>query len=341
MKRTNTGLPICFFIVLITTQVQAETKTSVAEKLDACLLHTFKTVNKNTTVKEIEELCKQKIIEAKFAGMKAGALSKRFLKEREAKTNDYVMIPHKMNYILPVSVTNQINKGAYSGAPNFSGNLENQEAKFQLSVKLPLNTGDMFFEGDSLHFGFTLQSWWQVYASDISKPFRETNYQPELFYMTPMNWHPWGGNTGLMIGFEHQSNGRTQILSRSWNRAYINFIFEKDNFVFSLQPWYRIPEDKKTDPSDTDGDDNPDILDFMGNFRLRMVYKFQERYEFSIKGRENFATNKGFLELGVTFPLWGKLKGYAQYSTGYGESLIDYDYNQHRLGIGFALTDIL
>jgi phospholipase A1 len=60
-----------------------------------------------------------------------------------------------------------------------------------------------------------------------------------------------------------------------------------------------------------------------------------------VQARENFATHKGFIELGVTFPLWGKLKGYAQLSSGYGESLIDYNYDQKRIGFGIALTDIL
>ena len=119
------------------------------------------------------------------------------------------------------------------------------------------------------------------------------------------------------------------------------YLYEKRNFALSFHPWYRIPESEKSDPFKSEGDDNPDILDYMGHFELGMVYKFHQNYEFSVKARENFATHKGFIELGVTFPLWGKLKGYAQLSSGYGESLIDYNYNQNRFGLGIALTDIL
>ncbi len=80
------------------------------------------------------------------------------------------------------------------------------------------------------------------------------------------------------------------------------------------------------------------ISDYMGYFESMMVYKW-ENYEFSAKGRENFATHNGAIEIGITFPLSGKLKGYFQYFNGYGESLIDYNHLQERFGLGIALND--
>ena len=79
----------------------------------------------------------------------------------------------------------------------------------------------------------------------------------------------------------------------------------------------------------------------MGHFELSMAYQYDKHFELSFRGRNNLATHNGFIEFGVTFPLWGKLKGYAQVSCGYGESLIDYNVNQKRFGIGIALTNLL
>jgi phospholipase A1 len=51
--------------------------------------------------------------------------------------------------------------------------------------------------------------------------------------------------------------------------------------------------------------------------------------------------NYGAIELGMSFPLIDKIRGYAQFFNGYGESLIDSNHSINRVGIGILLTDIL
>jgi phospholipase A1 len=339
---------ICFS-TLLSFQSNAEEVNDVKKEKKAfenCLFDAIKTADKANTLAELEKYCEEKIATQIIAredgqAIELGALANRIIREKRTAFDPYIITPHKMNYILPVAMTDGINKAAYKDYSNWADNLEDIEAKFQLSIKVPLLTDSLFVEGDQIFFGFTLQSWWQLYSDKISKPFRETNYQPEFFYIAPINFHPFGGNSAIIFGAEHQSNGRSQLLSRSWNRLYVTYLYEKRNFALSLRPWYRIPESEKETPASSDGDDNPDILDFMGHFELGMAYKLNEDYELSFKGRESFTHHNGFVEVGITFPLWGKLKGYAQFSSGYGESLIDYNYNQQRLGIGIALTKIL
>jgi len=314
---------------------------SFDELIQSCLLETIKSTDKTQTLLQIEELCERKIIKKELGTKEIGVITARMIKERKSAFNPYVITPHKMNYILPVTITDEINTESYEKFSNWAENLKDIEAKFQISIKVPLATGSLLTKGDQLFFGFTIASWWQLYTESISRPFRETNYQPELFYIAPIDWHPFDSNTGIVFGFEHQSNGRSQIISRSWNRVYVNFLFEKNDFALSFRPWYRIPEDEKENDLNAVGDDNPDIGKYMGHFELGLAYKWRKEYEFSMKLRENFSEHHGAVELGVTFPLWGKLRGYAQYFSGYGESLIDYNHKQQRFGIGFALTDIL
>ena len=336
-------IPTLLAVVLtaVTTQVGAE------DNAQSCVMGYFSSGEGAMTLADVRKACptaEQELSIAKneveAAISKRGSISNRFINEKKTEFNQYVLTPHKLNYLLPAITTNRINKEAYRSLNGYEENLEHIESKFQLSLKVPLNNDSLLIEGDALYIGFTLQAWWQIYADGISKPFRETNYQPEVFYLAPLDWQPFAGNTGFIVGLEHQSNGRGQGLSRSWNRFYTHFLFEKDNFALSLKPWLRLSEEKKTFALDPEGDDNRDIEDFMGNFELGLVYKWNE-LELSFKGRQNFDTHYGAAEVGLTFPLWGRLRGYATGFNGYGESLIDYNYSQTRFGIGISLNNVL
>ncbi|MBC3766346.1 phospholipase A [Neptunicella marina] len=335
----------------------ASGKNITETEYQQCILQAVAAADKQTTIGSIKQLCsplaqkpapENEHATAQTAAnntlpdthYQLGAISSRRIEELETEFTPYVITPHHVNYFLPVLTTSGINHQAYDVIGEYQQHLENIEAKFQLSFKVPLNKHSLFVKGDGLFLAFTLESWWQVYASNISKPFRESNYTPEIFYMAPLDWHPFGGNTGFVIGLEHQSNGKTQELSRSWNRIYGHFLFEKGDFALSFRPWYRLPEKNKTYPLDPGGDDNPDIADYMGHSELTMGYRIDD-FEFGLMTRHNVSTNKGAAELSITFPMWGKIRGFATFFNGYGESLIDYNYKQTRFGIGIAINNML
>ena len=270
----------------------------------------------------------------------SGAVSDRIQAERKEAFNPYVLTAHKHNFVLPVSYSSSVNSDVYdqNGIPLSNGLLP-EEVKFQISLKTQLNENDLLFKNDSLSLGFTLEAWWQLYSNDLSSPFRESNYQPELFYFKPLLWGPYDGNTAVVFGLEHQSNGKVQGLSRSWNRLYSVLVYERGSYVFSIKPWYRLPEKTKQSPQDPKGDDNPDILDFMGNGEIGISWRDQ-KYEIAFHGRLNPSTGRGAMDLGITFPLFAKFRGFVEYFNGYGDSLIDYNHFQQRIGLGVALTSL-
>lgn len=270
----------------------------------------------------------------------SGAVSTRVHEERQDAFNPYVITAHKHNYILPVSYSSRVNEQIYQqNDVRLRDGLQPAEVKFQISLKNQLNEEDLFFPKDSLSVGITLEAWWQLYSSDLSSPFRETNYQPEIFYLLPLLWGPFGGNSAVLVGLEHQSNGQVQGLSRSWNRLYAGLIYERGPLVASIRPWYRLPEDTKKSPEEAEGDDNPDIADFMGYGEAALSWR-NESFEYALHARGNPSTGKGAIELGLTFPLFARFRGFVQYFSGYGDSLIDYNHYQQRLGVGVALTNL-
>ena len=239
---------------------------------------------------------------------------------------------HRSTYLLPVSYQSSPNKGPIQEVSP-GEDVKNTEVEFQLSLKVKL-WQDIFGKEMDLWFGYTQKSFWQFYNFDESSPFRETNYEPELLLNFRTNFNLMGlkGRT-ITVGFNHQSNGRSEPLSRGWNRIVGNVGFERDNFILLLNTWYRIPESKAED-------DNPDIDDYMGPGEIRGYYLWNN-HRFGMMLRNNFQRhhNRGALQLEWSFPLIARVSGYIQYFNGYGESLLDYDHSANRIGIGLILSD--
>src|SRR5690606_809925 len=167
--------------------------------------------------------------------------------------------PHKRNFILPLSHKNSVNTTPYLETDSELKALDHTEAEIQFSIKILLRDG-LFNGNGHLYLGYTNHAFWQFYNRDISAPFRETNHQPELILSFTNDWAMYGfRNVVNEVILNHQSNGQSGVLSRSWNRIMLNSIFAKDKFVFAFNPWYRLPETDAEYPGDPRGDDNPDI----------------------------------------------------------------------------------
>jgi phospholipase A1 len=273
------------------------------------------------------------------SGVMSALLSRYMEAEKAIFSFSGSFVGHKPMYILPFSYQRGANREPSSprlGATRYDYSIDNQEAKYQISFKVPLLTG--WLDGrTTMWFGYTQKSFWQVYNTDDSAPFRETNYEPEIFlrYAADYDFGP-GKISGLSIGLNHESNGQSEPRSRSWNRITANVAYSYGRWLFMAQPWYRLPEDSSED-------DNEDIERYVGHADYMAIYKWTEDRTLSLTLQNNLRSdgNKTSVQLGYSFPMGDTVKGYIHYFNGYGESLIDYNERVQRIGIGIMLNDWL
>jgi phospholipase A1 len=240
--------------------------------------------------------------------------------------------PHNVNYLIANRTAHPNNEPyeAFRNVSDLATSLAHNELVFQLSFKMKM-IESAFNKPLDLWFGYTQNSFWQAGNHKASSPFRETNYQPELILVTPLDFNLLGVRARMLsFGVVHQSNGQASTLSRSWNRYYAQLGVERGGWTASARLWKRINESAPDD-------NNPDIVSYMGHGDATITYR-NNGNEYSALLRRNFSTGRGAEQLSWAFPLAGHLKGYTQFFTGYGQSLIDYNYYQNSLGIGFQGT---
>ena len=267
-------------------------------------------------------------------------LDSRWELSPESKLGTWQVRAYQPIYILPAFWTTNKNEQPVSKNPqNVVSDdevvpLDSTEMKYQLSLKTKAFE-NIFGDNGDLWLAYTQSSRWQMYNGDESRPFRETNYEPEATLMFRTNYEMFGLN-GRLLGFtfNHQSNGRSDPWSRSWNRLMLNVGFERENFALMLRPWYRIPETAKDD-------NNPDIEDYIGRGDLTAFYRYKDQ-DFSLMLRHSLKggnDSRGAAQVDWNFPINGRLSGKLQVFHGYGESMIDYNHKATYVGLGVSLLD--
>ncbi|MEO6918700.1 MAG: phospholipase A [Collimonas sp.] len=249
--------------------------------------------------------------------------------DSDAKRGVFALKSYLDNYVLLANYSSATNRAPFNQDTPNGLNPQKVELTYQLSFKMKMAENIAGSPVD-LWLAYTQQSFWQAYNRANSSPFRETNYQPELIATLPLN-AKFGDLNFRYLNFAlmHQSNGQSSTLSRSWNRFYAELGVEYGKLALAARIWKRLD-------NATSDNDNIDIVDYMGHGDARAIYR-QDGYEYSLLARHNFQTGHGAFQAGLAFPVTTNLKGYVQLFSGYGESLIDYNYSQKSIGAGFLI----
>ena len=264
-----------FLLVALFSFISAHTHADMVVN-KKCLINAIESATDETTIGELKSGC------GTPQAAEPDLVAERLEKDRENTLEPFTILAHRPNYLLFAAYNDNKN---YSDSFNEAFNetddrLDDTEAQFQLSLKVPMAT-NLFDKNLDVYGAYTVRSFWQVYNDDESAPFRETNHEPEIWLQTYPKFSLFGLNSSVVqFGLNHQSNGRNDPISRSWNRVFANFVFAKENFALSFKPWYRISED-------IEDDNNPDITDFMGHYELRGAYKTSNNHTFSLMSRNN------------------------------------------------------
>ena len=243
---------------------------------------------------------------------------------------------YKPVYVLLTNWSSNPNYQPVSENPAYSVGqripLNASELKFQLSFKTKVLEG-IFGKNGDLWVGYTQSSRWQIYNTKLSRPFRETNYEPEAMLTFATDYTLLGFKGRMLgVGFAHQSNGRALPASRSWNRIIFQAGFEKENWMLLFRPWIRL--------NDAD-DENPEIENFTGRCDLLVSHNLKN-HRLSLLAKHSLRLGEnshGSLQFDWALPISGNLKGHVQIFHGYGESMIDYNYKQTTVGLGVSLIE--
>lgn len=217
----------------------------------------------------------------------------------------------------------------------------NSEARIQLSFKYQLfgsqaHTGQRKWS-DGFYFAYTQRMFWDLGAN--SSPFRNIDFQPEVFYVTPPKALSDMATLSAQVGLRHESNGRDGEFSRSLNTVYI-----APMAAFSLGEDLRLTVAPRAWLYAGDLSDNPDIRRYRGNTGLFVEIGEGNGLRLSTSSRFNFGSGKGSVAADVSYPLRRILGGgpdfylFGQTFTGYGENLLDYNRRMTRLRVGVALV---
>jgi len=205
------------------------------------------------------------------------------------------------------------------------------DAKFQISIRQRLTKSILPFK-TFLYLTYTQKSFWDIYGK--SSPFLDNNFNPGISLSKAVIYR--NQFVGMVVlSFEHESNGRDSLASRSWNYISLSGSWFID---------YRFSAQLKLWGGWVDREGNPDLLKYKGYGFVAFNYlSADERLWCSavINPRRKFINMNTILE--VNFKPSSKANEYLflQYYNGYAENLLEYDRYVSMMRIGICIKPAL
>jgi phospholipase A1 len=235
---------------------------------------------------------------------------------------------HKLSYFHPISHVDSAGPPHYE-SEHFAN--RSKESVYQFSFKIPLIGKGLF---PNIYGAYTQKAYWQVYDEVNSRPFRETNYNPELFLRlgSPI--------FTLDFGVEHQSNGEADPDSRAWDILYAKVGLNLSFLSIYLKGWHLYDEDQKGGVQNRYiFEKQESITHYYGYGEAQIIFR-THHFELGFYGRHNRSRKKGAYRVDLLIRGGKKIGLHAQYFRGYGDSLIDYNRLNSRVGVGFLLGQL-
>ena len=217
-----------------------------------------------------------------------------------------------------------------SGIPlNEDINKSTADAKYQISFKQLMTRNTLPWD-TYLFLTYTQKAFWNIYEN--SSPFQEINFNPGVGLGKPIY-----NNKKRLVGlasvsFEHESNGRDSIFSRSWNSIrlkYSTMIGEKT--TITAEAW--APFLYK--------DGNPDLFDYIGPAELNIEHDFiPKRLIGKLMLRKGLEWNwQGAYRARLLYRPFKMSNQYfmLEWFNGYAESLINYNEHVNMIRIGYVI----
>lgn len=201
------------------------------------------------------------------------------------------------------------------------------DAVFQLSIRQRLTKSILPFNS-FLYLTYTQKSFWDIYRE--SSPFRDNNYNPGIGigkYIIEKNQL----RGGILVAFEHESNGREDKESRSWNYMSINgkyFI----NMLLSIGFKVWIPY--------VDGGENKDLLEYrgLGTISFNAITGNRKWWiTTELTPRKGWGNINTVVSVGYKPSAKMNQSFFLRLSDGVGESLLNYNKYSTNLRFGICI----